>query len=94
MKKAKKSLSYTPPCFSDISTFAASGQLTPTPEGSCASGNSPFYSCVAGPDFLGSCAPGTTPDTSACNAGSVHSRPACDAGAKATTDCWSGYGQQ
>lgn len=84
---------YEPPEARDLSAPTASGDVGPL--GSCVNGTYPYYSCVAGPDYFSTCSPtGATVDTSYCSGGSLHSRPACNHGGLATTDCWSGAHQQ
>jgi hypothetical protein len=92
-KKGKKPV-YEPPKAIDLSSFSANGQMGPT--GVCKHGVAPFYNCVSGPDFLGTCDPtGGTPDTSECDpVGGYHLTPACDSGSSAATICVTGTGQQ
>ena len=83
---------YEPPRARDLSAFSVSGQ---GPEGVCRSGAYPYYSCVAGPNFVGSCITGSTVDTSACLGGGYHTTPTCrNVGSNAATICVSGQAQQ
>ena len=89
---------YDPPTIVNINGCGVSGGISGPPHdrdrGECASGNAPFYACNNGPDFLGACGPGGTPDTSACNPGGAHTFDSCDSGGYALTGCLSGHAQQ
>jgi len=90
IKKRGKEI-YQPPYAQDLSGFSANGQVQPM--GVCKAGTSPFYNCTAGPSFLGTCGPGTAPDTSNCIGGGYHAEPSCGSGSDAATICKSGHGQ-
>jgi len=92
MEPKKRKPRYEPPVAIDLTGMGVNGQDRPL--GVCKAGAAPFYSCVQGPDYLGVCTPGTTPDTSICSPGGYHLYPACDPGASAATICISGNGQQ
>jgi hypothetical protein len=83
---------YEPPLARDISMHFAKGNVTPM--GACKYGTLPYYSCVAGPVFVGACGGGSAPDTSACNVGGYHFTPSCNFGGSAATICVSGAHQQ
>ncbi len=93
MTSDNRRLKYEPPKSNDLSSFSATGDDLSRTAGVCKSGASPFYDCVAGNSFLGSCSTGGTPDTSACSPGGYHLYPACGEGSDAATICLSGNGQ-
>ncbi len=85
---------YRPPGAIDLSGLNAEGQEgIDHPMGSCIEGQYPYYSCEMGSVFGDSCSPGTTPDDSHCDAGAIHTDPACQFGSRATTRCWNGSNQ-
>lgn len=83
---------YQPPCSINLSEWSVQGQVSP--EGNCSNGPNPYYNCVDGPQFIGACSSGTTPDTSDCVAGLYHTAPTCASGGTAATICYTGSGQQ
>ncbi len=92
MKTKKRKPRYEPPITIDLTGMGVNGQYVPL--GVCKAGGAPFYSCVQGPEYLGVCTVGTTPDTSACSIGGYHAVASCDPGSSAATICMSGNGQQ
>ena len=84
---------YEPPKATDLSAISATGGGV-SPLGECMTGYAPFYTCNQGPEFLGACGGGSTPDTSECGPGGVHLWDSCKPGGAAITGCVSGHGQQ
>ena len=91
MKKLVKK--YEKPIAVELSNFTANGGDI-SPQGVCRSGSIPYYSCEAGPGFVGSCEGGGAPDTSSCFGGGYHTMPSCNHGSSAATICVSGAVQQ
>lgn len=94
MSKSRTNRKYESPRGINLNEFSGTASGQDHALGVCKSGQNPFYNCVAGPDFLGQCETGATPDTSACSGGGYHLSPACDTGSSAATICISGNGQQ
>ena len=90
MKEKSERLTYLPPQARDLSDLGVAGQ---SPEGYCASGPYPYYTCSVGPVYSSACTAGGNVDTSECVAGPIHTYPACKPGSGAVTGCLSGRGQ-
>jgi hypothetical protein len=92
MKQKKVKPVYVAPQAVDLSPMNAHGQVRP--QGECVGGARPYANCVTGTQFIGACANGSTPDTSACSVGNYHTTPTCQFGSVAATICISGANQQ
>jgi hypothetical protein len=91
MTENKRRRLYQPPRSVALAGQSARGEAEPL--GVCQVGPRPYFNCLTGPGFVGACGTGTLPDTSACNAGAIHTFPACKSGGSAFTGCLSGSGQ-
>jgi hypothetical protein len=93
MNENKERKIYKAPQAQDLSGFGALAKGV-GPQGGCKAGDVPYFTCVAGPAYVSTCATGAGVDTSLCSIGGYHFVASCNYGAVAATICISGAHQQ